>query len=179
VRGFAVAGEPRFAHGTMQLLLIVSQMFPFDNGDHHSPHVGGPELLKKPVTKEQKVPGVFDLDLACGRNSVQCGDFKQLGTKCGGHGKSCAEIIRHRRRCDLPCVTEGKLDVIVGRTRGASQLHSGPSVLDLAGRKSESRRGGGRHVSLRRLPINHDACWRCAYVPVPGTYATGRAGAFP
>ena len=62
-------------------------------------------------------------------------------------------------------------------TRVASQLHSGPSVLDLAGRKSESRRGGGRHVSLRRLPINHDACWRCAY-GLRGTYATVRAGAF-
>jgi hypothetical protein len=92
----------------MQFLLIVSQMFPLDNGEHQSPHVWGPELLKKPVTKEQKVPGVFDLDLACGRNSVQCGNFKQLGTKCGGHGKSCAEIIRHRRRCDLSCDTEGR-----------------------------------------------------------------------
>ena len=48
------------------------QILPFDNGEHHSPHVGGAELLKKPVTKEQKVPGVFYLDLACGRNSVQC-----------------------------------------------------------------------------------------------------------
>jgi hypothetical protein len=108
VRGFDVAGEPRFAHRAMQFLLIISQMFPFDNREHHSPHVGGPELLKKPVTKEQKVTSVFDLDLACGRNSVQCGNFKQLGTKCGGHGKSCAEIIRHRRRCDLPCATEGR-----------------------------------------------------------------------
>jgi hypothetical protein len=94
VRGFAVAGEPRFAHCAMQFLLIVSQMFPFDNGEHHSPHVGGPELLKKPVTKEQKVPGVFDLDLACGRNSVQCGDFKQLGTKCGGHDIKYKERIK-------------------------------------------------------------------------------------
>jgi hypothetical protein len=59
-------------------------------------------IIKKPVTKEQKVPGVFDLDLACGGNSVQCCDFKQLGTKCGGHGKSCAEVSRHRRLCDLP-----------------------------------------------------------------------------
>jgi hypothetical protein len=25
---------------------------------------------------------------------VQCGDFKQSGTKCGGHGKSCVEVIR-------------------------------------------------------------------------------------
>jgi hypothetical protein len=107
VRGFAVAGEPRFAHRVMQFLLIFCQMLPFDNGEHHSPHVWGPELLKKPVTQEQKVPGVFDLDLACGRNSVQCGNFKQLGTKCGGHGKSCAEIVRHRRRCDLPCATGG------------------------------------------------------------------------
>jgi hypothetical protein len=32
VRGFAVAGEPRFAHRAMQFLLIVGQMFPFDNG---------------------------------------------------------------------------------------------------------------------------------------------------
>jgi hypothetical protein len=39
---------------------------------------------------------------------VQCGDFKQVGTKCGGHGKSCAEVSRHRRRCDLPCATEGR-----------------------------------------------------------------------
>jgi hypothetical protein len=62
VRGFAVAGEPRFAHGAMQFLLIVSQMFPFDNGEHHSPHVGGPELLKKPVSKEQKVPVITDDD---------------------------------------------------------------------------------------------------------------------
>jgi hypothetical protein len=45
-------------------------MFPFDNGEHHSPHVGGAELLKKLVTKEQKVPGVFDFDRAFGRNSV-------------------------------------------------------------------------------------------------------------
>jgi hypothetical protein len=39
---------------------------------------------------------------------VQCGDFKQVGTKCGGHGKSCLEIIRHRRLCDLPCAKEGR-----------------------------------------------------------------------
>ena len=78
VRGFAVAGEPRFAHCAMQFLLIVSQMFLFDNGEHLSPHVGGPKLLKKPVTKEQKVPVFFDLDLACSGNSMQCGDFKQL-----------------------------------------------------------------------------------------------------
>ncbi len=32
VRGFAVAGEPRFAHRAMQFLLIVCQMFPFNNG---------------------------------------------------------------------------------------------------------------------------------------------------
>ena len=110
MRGFAVAGEPLFAHCAMQFLLIVSQMFPFNNGYHHSPHVGGPELLKKPVTKEQKVPVVFDLDLADGGNSMQCGDFKQLGTKCGGHGKSCEEVSRHRSRCDLPCGTKGRTD---------------------------------------------------------------------
>ena len=38
---------------------------------------------------------------------MQCGDFKQLGTKCGGHDKSCVEIIRHRRQCDLPWATGG------------------------------------------------------------------------
>jgi hypothetical protein len=38
---------------------------------------------------------------------VQCGDFKQIGTKCGGHGKSCAEVSSHRRRCDLPWATGG------------------------------------------------------------------------
>jgi len=108
VRGFAVAGDPRFAHCDMQFLLIVGQMFPFHNGEHHSPHAGGAKLLKKPVTKEQKVPGVFDLDRACCRNIMQCGDFKQPGTKCGGHGKRCEEIIRHRRRCDLPWATGGR-----------------------------------------------------------------------
>ena len=72
----------------MQVLLIVAQMFPFNNGLHDNPHVGGPELLKKPVTKEQKVPVVFDIYLACCGNSKQCSDFKQLGAKCGGHGKS-------------------------------------------------------------------------------------------
>jgi hypothetical protein len=82
-------------------------MFPFYNGEHHSPRVGGPELLKKPVTQEQKVPVVFDLDLACGRNIVKCGDFKQLGAKGGGHGKSCEEIMRHRSQCDLPWATGG------------------------------------------------------------------------
>jgi hypothetical protein len=34
-------------------------------------------------------------------------DFKQLGTKCGGHGKRCTEVSRHRRLCDLPWVTGG------------------------------------------------------------------------
>jgi hypothetical protein len=32
VRRFALAGEPRVAHRTMQFLLIVGQMFPFNNG---------------------------------------------------------------------------------------------------------------------------------------------------
>jgi hypothetical protein len=32
VRGFVVAEEPQFAHRAMQFLLIVGQMFPFDNG---------------------------------------------------------------------------------------------------------------------------------------------------
>jgi hypothetical protein len=32
VRGFAVAGESRFAHCPMQFLLIVGKMFPFNNG---------------------------------------------------------------------------------------------------------------------------------------------------
>ena len=96
-------------------------MFPFDNGEHHSPHVGGPELLKKPVTKEQKVPSVFDLDLACGKNSVQCGDFKQLGTECGGHGKSCVEIIRHRSQCDLPWATGGRKSVGVDRSSSSRE----------------------------------------------------------
>jgi hypothetical protein len=32
VRGFAVAGESRFAHRAIQFLLIVGQMFPFNNG---------------------------------------------------------------------------------------------------------------------------------------------------
>jgi len=32
VRGFTVAGEPWFAHRVMQFLLIVCQMFPFNNG---------------------------------------------------------------------------------------------------------------------------------------------------
>jgi hypothetical protein len=94
----------------MQFLLIVGHMFPFDNGEYHSPHAGGAELLKKPVTKEQKVPGVFDLDRSCCRNIVQCGHFKQPGTKCGGHGKNCAEIIRHRSgvTCLGPRVGEGR-----------------------------------------------------------------------
>ncbi len=39
---------------------------------------------------------------------MQYGDFKQLGTKCGGHGKNCAEVSRHRSRCDLPCATKGR-----------------------------------------------------------------------
>jgi hypothetical protein len=50
----------------MQVLLIVGQMFPFDNREHDNPHVGGPELLENPVTKELKVPGVFDIYLAPG-----------------------------------------------------------------------------------------------------------------
>jgi hypothetical protein len=29
---------------------------------------------------------------------------------CGGHGKSCAEVSRHRRRCDLPCATDGSTE---------------------------------------------------------------------
>ena len=48
----------------MQFLLIISQMFQFNNREHHSPHAGGAELLNKPVTKEQKVPSVFDFDRA-------------------------------------------------------------------------------------------------------------------
>jgi hypothetical protein len=54
---------------------------------------------------EQKVPGVFD-GLACGDNGKQRSDFKQFGAKCGGHGKSCAEVSRHRRLCDLPWATD-------------------------------------------------------------------------
>jgi hypothetical protein len=50
----------------MQVLLIVGQMFPFDNREHDNAHVGGPELLENPVTKELKVPGVFDIYLAPG-----------------------------------------------------------------------------------------------------------------
>jgi hypothetical protein len=49
--------------------------------------------------------GVFDVYLACGGNSVQCCDCKDLGAKCGGHGKNCTEVSRHRRRCDLPWAT--------------------------------------------------------------------------
>ena len=53
----------------MQVLLIGGQIFQFNNGYHDNPHVGRPELLKKPVTKEQKVPGVFDIYLAGGGNA--------------------------------------------------------------------------------------------------------------
>jgi hypothetical protein len=37
----------------MQVLLFGSQMFPFNNREHDNPHVGGPELFKNPVTKEE------------------------------------------------------------------------------------------------------------------------------
>jgi hypothetical protein len=87
--------------------LRVSQVLPFDNGEYHSPHEGGPEFLKKPVTKEQKVPSVFDLDRACGCNSLQCGGFKELGAELGGHSKSCLKISRYRKRGDLPWATGG------------------------------------------------------------------------
>jgi hypothetical protein len=39
---------------------------------------------------------------------VHCCDFKQLWTKCGGHGKT--EVSRHRRWCDLPWATGGSTD---------------------------------------------------------------------
>jgi hypothetical protein len=44
--------------------LVVGQTFSFNNREHDNPHIGGPEILKNPVTKEQKVPGVFDIYLA-------------------------------------------------------------------------------------------------------------------
>jgi hypothetical protein len=34
VRGFAVAGKPRVSHRMMKVLLIVCQMFPFNNKQH-------------------------------------------------------------------------------------------------------------------------------------------------
>jgi hypothetical protein len=42
-----------------------------------------------------------------GRLCEQRSDFKQLGAKYGGHGKSFAEVSRHRRWCDLPGATDG------------------------------------------------------------------------
>ena len=56
VRSFAVARKPRFTHRKMQVLLCSGQIFPFNNREHDNPHARGPELLKNPVTKEQKVP---------------------------------------------------------------------------------------------------------------------------
>jgi hypothetical protein len=106
VRGFAVAGKPRCAHRTMQFLLFIGQIVPVNNREHDIPHVRGPEL-ENPVTREQKVPGVFDMHLLSGGNSEQRSDFKKLRAECGGRGESCEELSRHRRRCDLPSATDG------------------------------------------------------------------------
>jgi hypothetical protein len=121
VRVFTVAGKPRVAHRTMQVLLFVGQNIPFNNREHDDPHVWGPNLFKNPVSKEKKVPGVFDIYLAGGGYSEQRCDFKQFGAECGGHDKSCAEVIRHRRRCDLPWATD----------RGAAECFSAHSVFYL------------------------------------------------
>jgi hypothetical protein len=71
------------------------------------PHVRGPKLLEDQVTKEQKVPGIFDIQLAGGGNGEKRGDFKQPRAECGGRGESCAKVSRERRRCDLPGATDG------------------------------------------------------------------------
>jgi hypothetical protein len=72
---------------------------------HDGPHVRRPELLEDPVTQEQKVPCIFNSQLAVGSNIEQRCDFKQLRAKCVGRGESCEEVSRHRRQCDLPDAT--------------------------------------------------------------------------
>jgi hypothetical protein len=69
VPGFAVAVKPRCEHHTIQLLLCIGQSVPFNNKEHDDPHVRGPKLLEDPVTKEQKVPCIFDIQLAVSGNS--------------------------------------------------------------------------------------------------------------
>jgi hypothetical protein len=91
----------------MQVLLFLSQSVPFNNREHDDPHVRSPELLENPVAKRQKVPGVFDIQLACGGNIEHGCDFKQLRAKCGRLDESCVKVSRHRRLCDLPCATDG------------------------------------------------------------------------
>ena len=99
VSGFAVAGKPQVTHCTMQVLLVVGEMFPFNNRQHDNPREGGGELLKNPVTKEQKVPDVFDIDLADCCNSDHRCDFTQLGAECGGYGKSCCAKVSSIEGC--------------------------------------------------------------------------------
>jgi hypothetical protein len=72
------------------------------------PQLGDPGLIfvNTGFTKDQKVPIVFDDGLACDDNGKQHSDFKQLGAECGGHGKSWAEVTRHRMWCDLPWATD-------------------------------------------------------------------------
>jgi len=65
----------------MQFLSCIGQSVPFNNREHDDPHVRRPELLEDPVTKEQKVPGVFDIQLAGGGNSKKRGDFKLMKPK--------------------------------------------------------------------------------------------------
>jgi hypothetical protein len=60
--------------------------------EHDGPHVRRPELLEDPVTQEQKVPCIFDSQLAVGSNIEQRCDFKQLRAKCVELGESCEEV---------------------------------------------------------------------------------------
>ena len=79
---------------------------------------------------------------------MQCGDLKQLGTKCGGHGKSCEEVSRHRRLYDLPWATggvtaEGCIPIFVVCLRDFVIV----CVLEIAGHGVETGSSGGKSSS--------------------------------
>jgi hypothetical protein len=53
------------------------------------------QLLEDGVTEEQKVPVVFDR-LAFGVDSEKRSNFKQIRAERGVRGESCAKVIRYR-----------------------------------------------------------------------------------
>ena len=63
VRVFAVAGNPRFTHRTMQVLLFCGRIVPFNNREHDNPHVRGPELVKKQSLRSRRSPGSLTFTL--------------------------------------------------------------------------------------------------------------------
>jgi hypothetical protein len=83
-----------FVERNKELGLILEELPRPVHVDHHDPHVRSTELLENPVTKEQKVPGVFDIQLASVSHSEKRGDFKQLRAECGGRGESFESLRR-------------------------------------------------------------------------------------